>query len=101
MNRLTPEQRTQIIHALVEGNSINSTARQTGVSKVTILKLLADIGPVCLKYQRERFVNLSCKLLQCDEIWSFIQCKEWRVPRDEKGRGKGDCWTWVATDAET
>ena len=101
MNRLTPERRAAIIHALCEGQSVNGTARMTGVSKVTILKLLADIGPVCLTYQRERFVNLPCRRLQVDEVWSFVHSKENRIPRDERGRGKGDCWIWVAVDAES
>jgi IS1 family transposase len=101
VNRLSTERRTQILHALCEDASVNATARQTGVSKVTILKLLADVGAACLAYQREKFVNLPCKNIQCDEIWSFIQCKEERVPRDEKGRGRGDCWIWVALDADT
>jgi IS1 family transposase len=101
MNRLTTERRTQIIHALVEGVSVNATARQTGASKVTILKLLADIGGVCLAYQREHLVNLPCRRLQVDEIWGFVHCKESRIPLDEKGRGKGDCWIWMAIDAES
>jgi IS1 family transposase len=101
MNRLTNERRTQIIHALVEGASVNATARQTGVSKVTILKLLAEIGTVCLAYQREHLVNLPCRRLQVDEIWGFVHCKESRIPVDEKGRGKGDCWIWMAIDAES
>lgn len=101
MNRLSTERRTQILAALCEGASVNATARQTGVSKVTILKLLAQVGEACLTYQRQKFVNLPCSNIQCDEIWSFVQCKEERVPRDEKGRGRGDCWIWVALDAET
>ena len=100
MNRLYAERRTQIIHALCEGASVNATARQTGVSKVTILKLLADIGSVCLDYQRATLVNLPCRRLQVDEIWGFVHCKEARVPRDEKGRGKGDVWVWMAIDAD-
>ena len=44
MNRLKPEKEAQVIAALAEGNSINSTVRMTGVSKVTILKLIADLG---------------------------------------------------------
>jgi hypothetical protein len=32
MNRLSIEQRTQIISALVEGNAINATPRMTGIS---------------------------------------------------------------------
>lgn len=101
MNRLDNARRTQILAALCEGASVNATARQTGVSKVTILKLLEDIGHVCEAYQRETLVNLPCQRLQCDEIWGFVQAKERNVPRDEKGRGRGDCWTWTAIDADT
>src|SRR5579862_5217608 len=101
MRRLSREARTRIIHALCEGVSVNATARQTGASKVTILKLLADVGEVVLDYQRRVLVNLPCKRVQCDEIWSFVQCKERIVPRDEKGRGRGDCWTWTAICDET
>lgn len=101
MNRLSPEKRTAILAALCEGASINSTARQTGVSKVTILKLLAEIGTVCLDYQRKQLVNLPCKKIQADEIWSFVGCKQKRVPKGERGTGRGDAWTWTAICADT
>lgn len=101
MNRLSTAKRTQILSALCEGASITATARQTGASKVTILKLLAEVGQLCLDYQREVFVNLPCKKLQADEVWSFVHSKERNVPRDRKGRGQGDCWTWTALDADT
>ena len=52
MNRLSRQRRVAILAALCEGASISATARQVGVSKVTVLKLLAEIGPVCLDYQR-------------------------------------------------
>ncbi len=101
MNRLDNAARTQIIASLCEGASINATARITRVSKVTILKLLADIGPVCEAYQRATFVNLTCKRIQVDELWSFVAKKERNVPVDERGRGQGDCWIWTALDADT
>jgi len=47
MNRLSTDRRTQVISALVEGVSINATARMTGVAKHTILKLLKDMGCAC------------------------------------------------------
>ncbi len=101
MNRLSTARRVQILAALCEGASINATARQTGASKVTILKLLAEVGQVCLDYQREKLVNLPCTKIQADEVWSFVGCKERRVPRDERGRGRGDAWTWTAICADT
>lgn len=101
MNRLSTEKRVQILFALCEGASVNATARQTGASKVTILKLLAEVGTAVLDYQQRVLVNLPCKRVQCDEIWAFVGAKEKNVPRDEKGRGRGDCWTWTAICADT
>jgi IS1 family transposase len=101
VNRLSAERRAQILAALCEGSSVNATARQSGASKVTILKLLAEIGDACLHYQRATLVNLPCEKIQCDEVWSFVGCKERNVPRDEKGQGRGDAWTWTAICADT
>jgi len=101
MNRLTTERRVQVLAALCEGASVNATARQTGVSKVTILKLLAEVGDACLAYQRKTLVNLPCTKIQADEVWSFVSCKERRVPKEEKGMGRGDAWTWTAICADT
>jgi len=101
MNRLSTERRVQVLAALCEGASINATARQTGASKVTILKLLAEVGQVCLDYQRETFVDLPCKRIQADEVWSFVQKKQKRVRMEEIGTGRGDAWTWTAICADT
>jgi IS1 family transposase len=65
------------------------------------MKLLADLGAACSEYQDKAFRNLSCKRVQCDEIWSFVGCKEKNVPADKRKRGRGDVWTWTAIDADT
>ena len=102
MNRLDRTRQTQIISALVEGNSIRAVARMTGASKPTILKLLADIGRTCQAYQDKTLRNLTCKRLQCDEIWSFCYAKEKNVPKDKRGKfGYGNVWTWTAICADT
>ncbi len=88
--------------ALVEGASINSVIRMTGVSKPTILKLLADLGTACAKYQDEKLRNLSCKRVQADEIWSFCFAKDKNLSEDMKGKfGFGSVWTWTAICADT
>jgi IS1 family transposase len=73
----------------------------TGTAKGTVLRLLADLGAVCQDYQRRQMVGLHCRLLQCDEIWSFVGAKERNVPKPDKGNGKGDIWTWTAICADT
>ncbi len=102
MNKLSRTKRAQVIAALVEGSSIRSTVRMTGVSMMTVLKLLREIGEVCRRYQDEQFRNLTCKRIQVDEIWSFCRAKARNVPEEHKNEfGWGDVWTWVAIDADT
>jgi len=74
----------------------------TGASKVTILKLLADVGRACAEYQDKALRNLPSKRIQCDEIWSFCYAKDKNVPADKRGQfGFRDVWTWVALCADT
>jgi IS1 family transposase len=102
MNRLTKDKQTQVIKCLCEGLSIRATVRMTGVAKNTIVKLLAEIAEVCSQYQDKTLRNLTCKRIQCDEIWSFCYAKGKNVPHDKRGQfGFGDVWTWTALDADT
>lgn len=102
MNRLDSKKQAQVVAALVEGNSIRATVRMTGVAKNTIAKLLVELGAACSEYLNRTLVNLSCKRVQCDEIWSIIGAKQKNVTPEllEKGLA-GDIWTWVAMDADT
>jgi len=102
MNTLSRAERVKVIAALVEGNSIRSTCRMTGVAKGTVLKLLVDLGKACRDYQDRTLRNLTCRNIQCDEIWSFCYAKEKNLPEELRGKlGFGDVWTWTALDANT
>ena len=102
MNRLSREKQAQIVAALVEGNSIRATARMTNVSKDTVVKLQVEVGYACADYQDRVMRNLTCKRIQCDEIWAFCYAKQKNVPEKKRGQfGYGDVWTWVAIDADT
>lgn len=62
-----------------------------------MLKLVVDLGKACAAYQDRTLRNLTCKKIQCDEIWSFCYAKEKNVPEEMKGKlGFGDVWTWAA-----
>jgi IS1 family transposase len=102
MNKLNNERRAQIIAALVEGNSIRATSRMTNTAKNTVIKLLEDVGTACAIYQDEHLRGLTCRRLECDEIWSFVYSKAKNVAPEFQGVfGHGDVWTWVAIDADT
>jgi IS1 family transposase len=102
MNKLSTEKRAQILRCLVEGNSIRATSRLTDVAINSVVKLLIDAGQACSAYQDKTLRNLPCKRIQCDEIWSFVGCKQKNVQTTEQMRkGWGDTWTWTAIDPDT
>lgn len=101
MNCLSSAKRTQVVAALVEGNSINATVRMTGVAKHTVLNLLRDLGCAVAAYHHKHVRNLKVRRLQCDEIWSFVYAKQKNVSEEQMRAGAGDCWTWTAIDADT
>jgi IS1 family transposase len=102
MNRLNTAERARIVSCLVEGNSLRATARITGFARMTIEKLLVDLGTACARYQSDALRNLPCRRVQCDEIWSFCYAKAKNVPAEKKGEfGYGDIWTWTAICADT
>ena len=101
MNKLNPEAQARIISCLVEGCSLRSTVRLTGTHRTTVQNLLVAIGAACSAYQDKAFVNLTCKRIQCDEIWAFVGAKEKNATPEQKEIGWGDAWTWVAICPDT
>ncbi len=69
MNCISLDRRTQIINCLVEGNSIRSTERMTGIHRDTIMRLMVRVGYQCEALMRNSMKNLSCRHIQVDEIW--------------------------------
>jgi IS1 family transposase len=102
MNKLATDERAKILNCLIEGCSMRSTSRLTGAAKKTVERLLVSAGTACAAYMDKAMRNLPCKVLQVDEIWSFIGCKERNLPEPLRGSlDYGDSWTWVCIDAES
>jgi len=101
-NVLSTPKRAAVVAALVEGNSVRSTVRMTGVAKNTIAKLSLELGAACARYQDEALRELYCKCLEMDELWGFCHSRQKNVPADKAGVfGHGDVWTFIAIDADT
>jgi IS1 family transposase len=100
MNRLNTSERAKVVSVLVEGNSLRATARITGAARMTVEKLLRDLGTACAAHHDATVLGLKSQRVQCDEIWSFIGAKQKNVPEAKRGEW-GDCWTWTALDADT
>ncbi len=47
MNKLNSQKQESIISALIEGSSVRSTERMTGVHRDTVLRLMVRVGNAC------------------------------------------------------
>jgi IS1 family transposase len=101
MNRLSTEKRAQIVGMIVEGNSIRSITRMTGVCQEAITKLLCDLGKACADHHNATIRGIRSRRVQCDEVWSFCYAKAKNVPEEKKNSGAGDVWLWTGIDADT
>lgn len=100
-NVLPRSKQVAVVSALVEGCSIRSTERMTGVNRKTIGTLLVRMGDGCASLLDTTMRGLPCKRLEIDELWAFVGKKQRHVTKRDASKHVGDTWTYVATDAET
>jgi transposase-like protein/IS1 family transposase len=88
------------IQLLLEGTSIRSTERITGLHRDTIVKLLVLAGARCASLMDLRMRDLTCKRIQSDEIWCFVAKKQRHVRKIDPAEF-GDAWVFVGIDPDT
>jgi len=94
-----PEKVERVINLLVEGCSIRSIQRLTGIDQNTIMKILALAGNRCQRLLESKCRNVPVSDVQCDEIWGFVGCKE---KRNQTGNPDfGDAYCFVAFERAT
>jgi len=96
------ETRARIVSALVEGNSLHAVSRMTGVARNTIFFAAGKPRGRVRRIPEQVLQNLSCRRIQCDEIWAFCYAKDKNLPESLKVKfGYGSIWTWTALDADS
>jgi IS1 family transposase len=100
MYTLSTEKKIAVLSALVEGNSIRSVNRMTGVDRNTINSLLLRTGDRCAQIMDSQMRNLNLRYLQLDECWTFVQKKRRRVRAGDPPEF-GDAWCFVCLDEES
>ncbi len=88
---------------LVEGNSVRSTERITGIHRDTILNLLNVVGERCERVMAEKVKGVKVGYIEADEIWGFVQKKEGhkKTEEDIKNTKIGDAYTFVGIEAKS
>jgi hypothetical protein len=100
-NRMIAANKT-VLKLLVEGNSIRSTERITGVHRDTIIDLLVLAGEKCERLLNEKIKGLAVRDVQADEMWGYVGMKEKTKKLQLKSDDTlGDAYTFVAMERHT
>jgi len=82
---------------IVEGNSVRSAARITGLQKNTIIKLVVDAGQRCEALLDAKIRNVRVSDVQADEVWTYVGKKQSHM-RHGDGPYVGDAWCFIAIE---
>ncbi len=94
-----PEKVEGVINLLVEGCSIRSIQRLTGIDQNTIMKILVLAGDRCERLLESKVQSVPLANVQCDEIWVFVGCKEKRNVSGDPTLG--DAYCFIAIERST
>jgi hypothetical protein len=80
MHSLGVARRAQVIRCSVEGNSIRSRIRKTGVANDRVAKYLVEFGAACVEHRDQAMRNLHQKWIRCGGVWPLAGAKDKDVP---------------------
>ena len=100
--RISIEKAETVLGLLLEGMSVRSVTRVTGIHQRTILNLLVLAGDRCRELMNKRIKGIAVKDVEADEIWGF--CKMRRPTAIRKGVTDphiGEAYTFVGIERNT
>ena len=100
--RTTVKQASMALALMMEGMSIRSVQRLTGLCRKTLADMILVVGANCQTLLTNTIANVEVKDVQLDEIWSFVGMKEkQRVARGKSPADFGDSWCFYGIERET
>lgn len=101
LHRIPMEKAVMVLNLLLEGSSVRSVERLTGIGKRTVLALMVHVGENCQRMLVERLKDVHVNDIEADEIWSFVGCKEkTRIVR-QYGESVGDAYCFIGIERTT
>jgi transposase-like protein/IS1 family transposase len=89
------------LNLLLEGMSIRATSRMTGLDKDTVQRIMEQAGEQCFQFLADTMQNVQASDIQCDEVWSYVNCKEKTAFLQNAGEGCGDAYVFTAIERNT
>jgi transposase-like protein/IS1 family transposase len=99
--RVEPALMLLALRMLLEGNSIRSTERITGIYRNTIIAAVVSYGQACKAFMERTIFNTYVEDVQADEIWGFVGCKERTRERHDYPEVMGDAYCFTAIERTT
>jgi IS1 family transposase/transposase-like protein len=96
--RTSMKDATMALSMLLEGMSVRSVQRLTGLCRQTLADLILIVGENCQRLLSAKVEAVPVKDVQLDEIWSFVGSKQKNV---RNGNHPGDSWTFIAIERDT
>ncbi len=97
MNLLPRPKQESVIHLLLEGCSIRSTERLTGVHRDTIMRLMVRSARHCDRLMNAHIYNVPPSVLEVDEAWSYVGKKDRQIrPLERSNPEIGSQWIFIA-----
>lgn len=98
---LDADKLTLCLRMILEGNSIRSIERLTGVHRDTIMHATVEAGEKCERFLSNAVRRVAVADVEADEIWSFCYCKERTRERLGYDESVGDAWCFTAIERTT
>ena len=96
------EDACNVLSILLEGMSVRSCERLTGIHRDTILGLMIQAGESCRTFMESTIVKHPASTIEVDEQWAFILCKRKTAERRGYDESKvGDCYVFTAIDRDS
>jgi IS1 family transposase len=90
------------LQLLLEGSSLRSIQRITGVHKNTVMALMLVAGERCERLLERRIKGVPVKDVEADEIWAFVKMKKHtRLRKGISDPHVGDAYTFVGIERNT
>jgi transposase-like protein/IS1 family transposase len=100
--RISLDKAETCLKLMLEGMSIRSIQRITGLHQETILALLVVAGEKCERIMNDRIKGIAVKDVEADELWGFVQFKNrHKMQHGISDPTVGDAYTFVGIERNT
>jgi hypothetical protein len=97
--RIDPAKAYQVIHMLCEGIGIRAIERLTQLNRRTVLSILETAGRKCAVLMDTKMRGIKSNQVGVDELYGFVNCKQYHCPQDDLERGDQYTWLWLPPPA--